>query len=149
MIRPIQHKDIPTICSLMKEFADFDGSSSELNIDYNQFSEVFSPDNNSIHTLVLDLDEKVEGFINYYYTFSSFELSKCIWVEDAFIREQFRSQGWGQKLFEAVKDTAAINQCARIDWLVRSDNENGKNFYTKIGAKVDPSTIHVKWKIEK
>ena len=85
--------------------------------------------------------------LNYFYTFSSFQGTSCIWVEDVFIIEEARGKGFGVELFQAVKSIAEQQGCSIVEWLVRKDNERGRRFYDRLGAKVDEGTIYVKWNL--
>lgn len=147
MIRPLSPSDTNDFLALMHEFAIFDGSESELKLSEQHIHDHFFGDSPSIYCFVIEIDSMLIGFINFYYTFSSFEGARCIWVEDAFLKEAYRRIGHGAALFNAVKEHAAKSNCTRVEWLVRRDNISGQSFYKGIGAKVDPSTIYVKWRV--
>ena len=148
MIRSLLASDIPQFIELMRAFAEFDGSTNELEISEEAISANWLSHNPKIHTLLKIVDDKPIGLINYFFTFSSFQMKSCIWVEDAFILEPFRGKGFGIELFAAIKKVAIEKQCARVEWLVRKDNTGGRRFYDRLGARVDEETIYVKWRVE-
>ncbi len=148
-IRNVTENDISEVIILMQEFAFFDGSQNEIVIDAQKLLEAYSGKIPGLYGLVIEGPDGLVGFLNYFYTYSSFELSKCIWVEDVFIRESYRGKGLGRAVFKKVKSIAQEEGCSRVDWLVRKDNLSGISFYDSIGAKVDEDTIHVKWPLRK
>lgn len=146
MIRSLTKSDISDFLDLMQAFAEFDGSSDELRLTKEDIHTNWFGEQAHIHTLLKIVDQKPIGMINYFYTFSSFEGQTCIWVEDAFIFQAYRGKGYGVELFLAVQEIAKKQGCLRIEWLVRKNNDLGRTFYDKLGAKVDEGTIYVKWK---
>ncbi len=146
MIRALETADIPALYEMMQEFAIFDGDAFEA--DLGDFRQFFHPDQQHIYTLVAVAENgALVGFLNYYFTVSSFELARTIWVEDAFVREEYRGSGYGYALFQAVSDIATNESADRIEWLVRRENLSGQAFYERIGAEVKKDTIYVKWKL--
>ena len=146
MIRALLPTDTADFLDLMHSFAVFDGSESELKLSKQQVEDHFFGANPSIYSYVMELGNRLVGFINFYYTFSSFEGERCIWVEDAYLEEPYRRKGHGAALFNTVRDRAITDNCARVEWLVRDDNKAGQKFDQSIGAIVDPSMIYVKWR---
>lgn len=146
-IRPVRRTDIPALVELMIAFARYDGSEDEINIDSKKLEEVLFSDQPEMYSIVAEEQGEVVAFLNYFYNYSSFELKKCIWVEDVFVSESARRKGLGDALFNYVKQEAKTSGCARVEWLVRRNNQLGIDFYNKIGAEVDDGTIYVKWKL--
>jgi GNAT superfamily N-acetyltransferase len=146
MVRDITREDIPEVIELMKAFAAYDGSTEHLTIDKESLEKAYFEDDPIILRGILAIEgSEIVGFLNYYYTFSSYALKKCLWVEDAFILSDFRGQGIGRALFHYAKDIAEQNECIRLEWLVRSQNDLGRMFYSRLGASIDEKTIQVKW----
>ena len=148
MIQALSATDIPQFISLMQAFAEFDGSTDEFELTTEDIRKNWLGANPKIHTLLKYDGEKAIGMLNYFYTFSSFQGKSCIWVEDVFILDSYRGKGYGVELFHAVREIAKQQSCPRVEWLVRKNNDAGRRFYDRLGAKVDEGTIYVKWKVE-
>lgn len=146
-VRPVTRTDISRLVELMIAFARYDGSAGEINIDSKKLEEVLFFEQPELYTIVGEEDGAVVAFLNYFYNYSSFELKKCIWVEDVFVSESARRKGIGDALFDYVRQEAKTSDCARVEWLVRRNNQSGIDFYNKLGAEVDDGTIYVKWKL--
>lgn len=146
-IRPVQRTDMSRLVKLMIAFARYDGSEGGINIDSEKLEEVLFSDKPELCSIVAEENGTVVAFLNYFYNYSSFELKKCIWIEDVFVEDTSRRKGLGEALFNYVKQEAKASDCARVEWLVRRNNQLGIDFYNKIGAEVDDGTIYVKWKL--
>ena len=147
IIRPVNREDIGALYELMRAFAQFDGTEYGFVINEQELEMALFEADPKLKSIVIEVDNEVVGFLNYFISYASFSLSPCIWVEDVFIKETFRSRGYGSELFQFMKKRARDEGCRSLEWLVRSDNESGIQFYKKIGAKVDKGTVHVSWGI--
>ena len=148
MIQALSASDITQFISLMQAFAEFDGSPDEFELTTEDIRKNWFGKRPKIHTLLKYDGAKAVGMLNYLYTFSSFQGKPCIWVEDVFIIDSHRGRGYGVELFHAVKEIAKQEACPRVEWLVRKNNDTGRRFYDRLGAKVNEGTIYVKWKVE-
>ncbi len=144
-IRPVEQADLDSMLYLMSKFAEFDGSADQFIIEKNELGKAFFEDPKKLNALVVELENELIGFLNYHFTFSSFSLRSCLWVEDVFVLPSFRGEGIGEALFNNVRQIAVEKECLRLEWLVRNDNDKGKRFYHKIGATIDDSKIYVSW----
>ena len=147
IVRPGVRKDIGTLHALMLEVARFDGTEHEFVITENELENALLGADAKLKAIILEVESEIIGFLNYFISYASFSLSPCIWVEDVFIKEDFRSKGYGNALFQFMKNEAKSYGCKNLEWLVRVNNKSGIQFYKKIGAKVDEGTIYVSWDI--
>ena len=145
IIRPVRRSDISSLVELMIAFAHYDGPENEVRVDANKLEEILFTQNPKLYSIVAEIDGVAVAFLNYYYSFSSFELKKCLWVEDVFVTDDHRRKGIGAALFKYVQAIAISEDCAKLEWLVRRDNRLGVDFYNQLKAHVDEGTIYVKW----
>lgn len=80
-------------------------------------------------------DNVAVGFAVYFYNFSTFECKKGLYLEDFFIRPQYRNMGFGTKIFKYLAKLALQNNCARFEWCCLNWNTPSIEFYKKTGAK--------------
>ena len=76
---------------------------------------------------------QVVGFVLYFFIYSTWE-GKAIWMEDLFVKPEFRGKGIGAQLWKAVAEEAVTNKCCRIDFYVLDWNKSSIEFYHKQGA---------------
>ena len=60
---------------------------------------------------------------------------KTVYIEDIYVSEQYRKQGTGSCLYQAVEKLARDIGAERIDLCVWSFNEAALRFYEKAGMK--------------
>lgn len=80
-------------------------------------------------------DDKEIGFALYFYNFSTFLSKPGIYLEDVFILEEYRKQGFGKLVFDFLVKKAKEEELGRIEWVCLDWNEPSIKFYEKLGAK--------------
>ena len=81
-------------------------------------------------------DEEIFGFASYFFAYYSWS-GKAIYLDDLFVKEDYRNKGIGKKLFEEVVNLAKIENCRKLRWQVSRWNNNAIEFYKKMGATLD------------
>jgi GNAT superfamily N-acetyltransferase len=75
------------------------------------------------------------GYVTFYCTYSTFLAKPSLYLEDIFVREEFRHRGIGSELFSFCRDIARERGCGRMDWQVLTWNEPAIRFYENEGGK--------------
>ncbi len=81
------------------------------------------------------VDGKLAGYAIYFFTFSSFIGRAGIWLEDVYVRPEFRKRGLGLGLIQAVARVGVERDCGRFEWTALNWNENALKFYDKLGVR--------------
>jgi GNAT superfamily N-acetyltransferase len=92
--------------------------------------------------LLAKAEGKPIGFASFHQTFSSFLAQPGIWLDDLFVRESYRGHGVGNALMRSLAVLADKNGCGRIDWIVATSNVRARDFYTRIGSRVNEDVRH-------
>ncbi len=74
------------------------------------------------------------GFALYFYNFSTFLGKPGFYIEDLYVRPEYRGQGIGKALFSWLARKAIAEGCGRLEWWVLDWNEPSIAFYRKLGA---------------
>ena len=82
-------------------------------------------------------DGKAAGVMTWYRTYASFAASRGIFLEDIFVRPEFRGQGFGKAFFAHLAKRAEKEGAAHIQWLVLDWNAPSIAFYEGLGARHD------------
>ena len=132
-IRKAVDKDYPVIIDVLKEFAVFqkmpDGTvtnTAELMKEEEDFFECFVAENDNGDFVGM------ASFFFAYYTWSG----KSLYLEDLYVREQFRKKKVGKLLLDKVFETARATNCKRVRWLVSHWNQPAIDFYIQCGASI-------------
>jgi GNAT superfamily N-acetyltransferase len=133
--RNATENDAKEILDFINELAEYEGLAGkviakECDIVTNIFNS-----NANIHVIFAEINGERVGFALYFYTFSTF-LGKCgIYIEDLYVKPQFRNQKVGKKLFQHIAQIAVSNNCERIELSCLNWNVNSIKFYESIGMK--------------
>lgn len=136
IIRKSEIEDIPEILNLVKELAEFEKAPQEvINTVEDMINDGFT--NYPLYGSFVAINKsEIIGFALYYYRYSTWK-GKCLYLEDLYVKEQYRRSGAGYKLFDKIVEKAKTENCKRINWQVLDWNINAINFYDKFNAKYD------------
>jgi GNAT superfamily N-acetyltransferase len=143
-IRAAVETDIPALVDLIRAKAAFDGCLESLRADENTLRAALFSENPKAGALVAEIGGKVVGVATYYDIYSSFLARPGIWLDDLYVYENHRRRGVGKALMLSLCEIARRTGCARIDWIVATDNENGQAFYSTMGAKIFENVRHAR-----
>lgn len=141
-VREIERSDVSDIFALIQAKAEFDGCPESLKLDENEIESIFFSENPKAKAIIATIDAKVVGIATYYDIFSTFIAKPGLWLDDLYIYDKFRKYGVGKALITKLCAIAKETDCARIDWIVANDNENGKGFYNSLGATIFEEIRH-------
>ena len=136
LVRIASEADLVPLMELIQLKADFDGWPDAFVATYNQIREAFFSPTPRMHAILAEVKGNAVGIATYYPTFSTLEARPGIWLDDLYVREEFRSRGIGTLLLAHLAQHASETNCGRIEWTVALSNERGIAFYERIGATV-------------
>jgi GNAT superfamily N-acetyltransferase len=84
--------------------------------------------------LLGEVDGQPAGFALFFHNFSTFLGKRGLYLEDLFVRPQFRGAGLGKHLMAALARLAVQRGCGRFEWSVLDWNTPSIGFYRSIGA---------------
>jgi len=74
------------------------------------------------------------GFAVFFHNFSTFLGRRGLWLEDIYVKPQFRRRGYGRKLLLHVARIARQRGCGRFEWAALDWNAPAVEFYKSLGA---------------
>jgi GNAT superfamily N-acetyltransferase len=87
------------------------------------------------HALMAHLDGEVAGFALYFHNYSTFLCRPGIYLEDLFVRPQFRGRGIGRQLLATLARRVVDLGEGRLEWAVLDWNAPSIEFYRRLGAQ--------------
>jgi GNAT superfamily N-acetyltransferase len=75
------------------------------------------------------------GFALYFHNFSTFLGRPGIYIEDLFVKPEFRGKGLGKLLLSFVAGAAVKRDCGRLEWACLNWNDPSIAFYKSQGAR--------------
>ena len=134
-IRDVQLIDIPIIMELIHLKAEFDGYEAVEAIPEKLVQDLFG-EKPLAFVLLAEIDGNPVGFGTYHFIYSTFLASPGIWLDDLYVKAEYRGYKVGQALIFRLCQIAQEKNCGRIDWTVAVSNELGIKFYEKMGANI-------------
>ncbi len=133
-IRKAQILDVSLILQMIKELAAYEKLLDEVITDEKTLLKSLFEDPKGPEVLIIEEKENPIGFVLFFHNFSTFLGKKGIYIEDLYIKEEYRGKGYGEAIFKEICKIAKERNCGRIEWWVLDWNERAIKFYKKIGA---------------
>jgi GNAT superfamily N-acetyltransferase len=134
-IRPAVIDDLPLVLRFIRDLADYERLAHEVLADEDKLrASLFGP-RPFAEVLLAFLDDEPAGFAVFFHNYSTFLAQPGIYLEDLFVRPQFRGQGIGRLLLTRLAQIATDRRCGRMEWSALDWNETAIRFYLGLGAK--------------
>jgi GNAT superfamily N-acetyltransferase len=133
-IRKATSNDSALILEFVKALAEYEKLSHEVTTDAENLRKNIFADPAVAFVLIAESDGKPAGFALFFYNFSTFLGQKGIYLEDLFVKPEFRGAGIGKALLKELARIALSENCGRLDWSVLDWNTPAIEFYKSIGA---------------
>lgn len=91
-----------------------------------------------------EVEGVVVGYALYFYTFSASLGSPILYLEDLYVKPDYRNRGIGSELLKKLALYAREKQCCRLEWHVFNWNEPAQEFYRKLGAEFKEDLLQVR-----
>ena len=80
-------------------------------------------------------EDSVEvGFALFFHNFSTFLGRAGIYLEDLFVKPEYRGRGYGKALLKKLAKIAVDRGCGRLEWWCLDWNKPSIDFYRSMGA---------------
>jgi GNAT superfamily N-acetyltransferase len=141
-IRPAAREDSALVASLVRELADYERLSHEVEASEEMLADAMFGPSPRVFCDIVEHHGAPAGFALWFYTFSSFRGRHGLWLEDIFVRPAFRGRGLGKALLAHLARRCVTEGLGRFEWSVLDWNAQSIAFYEAQGA-----TIMQEWKI--
>lgn len=133
-VKPIQETDFEELVALFLEFATFEKLPEKMVNSVAKMKE----EKDYFHGFVARKeDDKIVGYVTYFFAYYTWT-GKSLYMDDLYVRQQYRGQGVGACLINKVIDYARESKCNGMRWQVSDWNEPAIAFYKSLGAEINP-----------
>jgi len=133
-IRTATAKDAPVLSSMIHEFAEFEHLGQECTItEEDILREGFGPQP-KFRSVIAEWDGQPVGYALFFPIFSSFQGRPGLFLDDIFVRPDFRKHGIGKSLLAHVARIAWQEKFFCMRWEVLDWNKPAIDFYNALGA---------------
>jgi len=133
-IRPASREDVPLVFQLIKELAEFERIPHEVFATEDVIRESLFGERPAAEAALVSCDGKPAGFAIYFNNFSTFVGRAGLYIEDLYVRPEFRGEGIGKALLKHCATIARDRNLGRIEWAVLDWNP-ARSFYEHFGAR--------------
>jgi GNAT superfamily N-acetyltransferase len=133
-IRPANRTDVPLILSFIRGLAEYEKLAHEMTANEELLTETLFGDHPGAEVLIASLNDEPAGFALFFHNYSTFLAQRGIYLEDLFVKPEFRGKGIGKALLQQLARIAVERNCGRLEWAVLDWNEPAIGFYKSLGA---------------
>lgn len=133
-LRQAQAKDIPHILAFIRELGEYEKLAHEVVADETTLAAQLFGERPAAEVVIAEVDGQPAGFALFFHNFSTFLGQRGLYLEDLFVRPQFRGLGLGRQLMVHLARLAVERDCGRFEWSVLDWNEPAIAFYRQLGA---------------
>ena len=135
VIRDARLGDEDAIRALLWEFAQFERLTEKFRLTRERIARDFIGRERRVQCDVAEWDGAIAGVLIWYRSYATFAASPGIYLEDLFVRPEFRRRGIGRAFLERLARHAAEEGADQIDWCVLDWNRVAITFYENLGAR--------------
>jgi GNAT superfamily N-acetyltransferase len=135
-IRRAVAEDLVTIHQLIRDLALYERSLETARATPEQLRESFFCDDPNVFCDLVETDEReVAGFAVWFLTYSTWTGTHGIFLEDLFVKPEFRGHGYGKSLLAHLAQECVARGYHRLKWSVLDWNQPSIDFYLSLGAE--------------
>lgn len=127
--------DVALILGFIKDLAEYEKLSSEVVADEDTLEKSLFGDRRVAEVIIAEYEGRPAGFALFFHNFSTFLAKPGLYLEDLFVKPEFRKKGIGGLMLGFLAKTAVERGCGRLEWWVLDWNQSAIDFYKARGAR--------------
>lgn len=134
--------DLTLILDFIRQLAEYENMLDEVVATEELLNEwIFEK---KVAEVIFALEDDVEvGFALFFHNFSTFLGKAGIYLEDLFVKPEYRGKGYGKGLIKKLASIAVERNCGRLEWWCLDWNKPSIDFYLSLGAEpMDEWTVY-------
>jgi len=134
-IRPAVAGDEALVLSFIKALAEYEKLLDRVVATEATVREALFGPNPRLFCDIAEWDGEPAAFTVWFYSYSTFLARHGLYIEDLFVKPQFRNKGIGKALLVNQAVRAVKAGCGRLEWMVLDWNSLAIEFYETLGAR--------------
>lgn len=135
-IRRAEPADAALVYELVCALADYEKLRHEVDATPEEIAKALFAPEPRLYCDLAEWNGEAAGFAVWFLNFSTFRGRHGIYLEDVFVKPDFRGRGIGKALMRHLARTCVDNGYARFEWAVLDWNAPSIAFYESIGAEI-------------
>jgi GNAT superfamily N-acetyltransferase len=133
-LRPANEADTLQILSFIRELGEYEKLAHEAVADEATLAAQLFGERPAAEVVIAEVDGNPAGFALFFHNFSTFLGKRGLYLEDLFVRPEYRGLGLGRRLMIHLAKLAVERDCGRFEWSVLDWNKPAIDFYRGLGA---------------
>lgn len=135
VLRRATPDDAPLVLEFIRQLAEYEGLLDKVAATDAKVRESLFGEQPAAFAIIAECDGEPAGFAVYFFSYSTFQAARGLYLEDLFVLPRFRGRGLGQRLLAELARIAVEASCARMEWSVLDWNELALRVYRRVGAR--------------
>jgi GNAT superfamily N-acetyltransferase len=134
-LRKATPKDIPLILSFIRELAEYERAPNAVSCTEEDLRRDGFGSIPKFRAIIAWWNREPAGMAFFFYNYSTWQGRSGIFIEDLFVRPQFRGKGIGRSLMTYLAKVAIAERCYGVRWEVLDWNQSAIDVYQHLGSK--------------
>jgi GNAT superfamily N-acetyltransferase len=136
VIRDATATDAPLILDFIRGLAAYERAPEKVIATEDDLLRDGFSENPKFRVVIAEWEGNPAGFALFFYNYSTWDGKPGLFLEDLFVRPEFRGNGIGKSLLLHLARIAVRENCSRFVWNVLDWNTPAIEFYESLGAHV-------------
>jgi GNAT superfamily N-acetyltransferase len=138
-IRDATEADLPALVPLLRAYCDFyEMSPPDSGLEEMARAVIAAPEDQAYLLVAEDDPGDIVGFAACAWKWSSLRGARIVVLDDLFVADRSRGQGFADQLIAATADVARRHGAAVVTWLTAPDNHRAQAVYNRVGGHSEP-----------
>lgn len=120
---------------MIHELAEFERASAECNVSESHLAEALFGSQPTVYGHLVEVDGRAAACALWFRNFSTWDGTAGIYLEDLYVRPQFRRQGLARKLLATLARECVDRGYTRLTWAVLDWNADAIALYDSVGGR--------------
>ncbi len=134
-IRQARPDDAALVFEFIRSIAEFEKLSHELVATEDDIRVALTGEQPRVEVLLANWKDQPAAFALYFHNFSTFAGRRGLYLEDLYVKEEFRGHGIGRRLLLELVRLASERRCGRMEGVALDWNQSAIDFYERLGAR--------------
>lgn len=126
-------EDAPLILEFIRELAHYEKMSDQVVATEELLLDTLFTQKRA-EVLIGEYQGNPVAFALFFHNFSTFIGKPGIYLEDLYVKENYRGMGFGKKILTALAQLAKERDCGRLEWACLNWNTPSIGFYKSLGS---------------
>ena len=126
--------DVGLIFQFIRELAEYEKMLTEV-VATDELLQEWIFEKQKAEVIFALVDGQEVGFALFFHNFSTFLGRAGIYLEDLYVKPEYRGRGYGKGLLKQLAKIAVARGCGRLEWWCLDWNQPSIDFYLSLGAE--------------